>query len=368
MSTLPVFARETPFSRELRARVGAYFTTNNLEETANNAMRLKIAFWLLLTYGTFGFLIFSSFGQTPIALLAWSFCGFCFACVGFNVSHDAIHGSTSKSKLTNFLLSCTFDGGGVSSEAWRLQHNTLHHTYTNVAGLDLDIEPGPLLRFQPDAKHLPWHRFQAFYVWPLYCFVTLLWVFQKDFIQAMMKHPKTGQRMNAKQWAGILAGKCMHGFFFFGMPYLAGWSLWQWLGTYLVFHASAGFALAVIFQLAHVVEGPGYTSVKDGLPMNFFEHQLHTTANFGDSGLATFFVGGLNYQVEHHLFPRICHIHYPALSKIVKQCCAEFGVPYHYNGSTWQALKSHVRRLHALGQGEQVPVLQAPTNVVAAAA
>jgi len=123
-------------------------------------------------------------------------------------------------------------------------------------------------------------------------------------------------------------------------------------------HFIQGITLAVVFQLAHVVEGATFPAPdeKGDIMNNWTIHQLNTTANFAmKSPLAFWFFGGLNFQVEHHLFPHICHIHYPQLAPIVKQTANEFGISYHENTTMWDAIKSHTRMLKLLGRFDVLP-------------
>ncbi len=346
------FPTGSPFQRDLRARVEAYFVDNGLSKAATPAMWAKMAFFLGLAFGS---LWTAQYAPLPVgvALFLWALSGFGFAGVGFNVSHDAIHGATSTDRGINELFSWTFDSMGAASSTWRIAHNLLHHTYTNVPGTDSDIDPGPALRFQPYAKHYPWQRAQAFYTWFLYLLTSALWVYHKDIEQALKPHPRTGQRTSLRDWLKIFVGKAMHVAIFLALPLLfSPHSATVVLIGYGLFHAVAGFMLAVVFQLAHVVEGVRYP-MADGhgqFPQGWMEHELLTTANFGKSRLCTFITGGLNHQIEHHLFPLICHIHYPALSPIVAQCAKEHGLPYLHSGTFLQAVASHARMMHRLGQ------------------
>jgi linoleoyl-CoA desaturase len=301
----------------------------------------------------------------PASLALWLVAGFGFAGIGFNVSHDAIHGATSTDKRVNDLFSWTFDAIGVSSATWRIAHNLLHHTYTNVPGTDTDIEPGPVLRFHPMAKHYPWQRVQAVYAWVLYTLTSLLWVYQKDFSQALLPHPRTGERMPAREWAKLLVGKVMHVALFLALPLkFSPQATSTVVLGYFLLHGLAGFILAVVFQLAHVVQGVRYISADDGgrFPRGWMEHELLTTANFGKSKLCTFITGGLDHQIEHHLFPLICHVHYPALSPIVQQCAHDHGLPYLHSGTFLQAVGSHARMLHRLGNNGDVEAIAAPVT------
>ncbi len=346
------FPADSAFQRDLRARVDAYFADNRLSKTATPYMWVKTAFWLGLSFGS---LFVAQYAPLPVPLawFLWALAGAGFAGVGFNVSHDAIHGATSSDKDVNELFSWTFDAIGAASSTWRIAHNLLHHTYTNVPGTDTDIDPGPALRFQPYARHYPWQRVQAVYAWFLYMLTSALWVYHKDVEQALKPHPRTGQRTSWRDWAKIFVGKAMHVTVFLALPLkFSSHSTTTVLVGYAFFHVVAGFMLAVVFQLAHVVEGVRFIKADDNgrFPRGWMEHELLTTANFGASKICTFITGGLDHQIEHHLFPLICHVHYPALSPIVKKCAEDHGLPYLHSGTFWQAVASHARTLHRLGQ------------------
>lgn len=123
-------------------------------------------------------------------------------------------------------------------------------------------------------------------------------------------------------------------------------------------HWVAGFTLAVIFQMAHVIEETEHHPFPHGtgtIDNQWAIHQLETTANFGTGNrFLNWYAGGLNFQVEHHLFPNICHIHYKAISKIVKETAQEYGVAYNEKPSLAAAVASHYRLLRKLGHGEPV--------------
>jgi linoleoyl-CoA desaturase len=352
------FPADTEFQRDLKARVDRYFEERGLDKGATPFMWVKVAFWL-----TAAFAALLSAGLAPVPPLVslglWLLAGFCFAGVGFNVAHDGTHGSMSSKKWVNTLCSFAFDGIGVSSDNWRVAHNLLHHTYTNVVGADTDIEPGIWMRFHPYSKHYAAHRFQAIYCWSMYCLTSILWVYHKDFFQAMQPHPRTGAPTPKKTWAALFIGKALHISVFLGVPLAFGpQTVGTVIGGYVLLHAFAGFTLAVVFQLAHVVEGVRFMQPTDGrLPRGWMEHELLTTANFGKSSLCNFITGGLDHQIEHHLFPTICHVHYRNLSPIVKQCATDHGIPYLHSGTFLQAVRSHARMMWRLGNQVDVNAL-----------
>lgn len=350
------------FRAELLRRVDAYFATTGKSRNATGAMRLKSAFWLV---GLLTQVLLVSFVPMPtwLSVLLALGVGFFVAGIGFNVGHDAIHGSYSANKTVNALLGRSFELLGASAIMWGWAHNIVHHTYTNVPGVDHDLEPGPFLRLYRKDKPSCAHRLQHVYAWPLYCFTSLVWVFKKDFAQLLEVNPHTGQKGGAREWADVLLGKAFHWSVFLGLPLLGGLhAWWQVLVGYVLALAVSGFTAAIVFQLAHVVEGPQFPTPSHAgeLEDDFFVHQLKTTSNFAARNpLATFIVGGLNHQVEHHLFPRICHIHYPALSNIVKATAQEFGVPYYEQPTFLAAVASHARTLRDIGRAAPEPDTEA---------
>ncbi len=350
MRARPSFeSSDQAFTLALRTKVDAFFV--NKSRFADGRMIAKTVFFLGSTAALWAVLVtglVSGLWGLPVAMLLGAFVAF----IGFNVGHDAGHGSYSSNRLVNRVLATTFDLLGASSANWARAHNVIHHTYTNVPGVDHDLDPGPFLVFAPKANPARIFRWQHVFAFLLYGFTHLVWVFKKDFVQSADVR-LTGKSPSRRDVVGMVLGKLVHLGVFLGVPMLVGhWAWWQVLVGYVAMSAMTGVTLAVVFQLAHVVEGPAFPTVEHGhLRGGFASHQLRTTANFAtDSALASFFLGGLNHQVEHHLLPGVSHIHYAALAPIVKQTALEHGLPYLENGSFAQALGSHVRTLKRLGR------------------
>lgn len=352
------FQPTSAFHAELRRRVDAYFDDNGISRSANGAMVVKTIFWFAFAWGLWAVNI-AELVSFPLSLLVWSLQGFAFAAIGFNISHDAVHGSYSAKKWVNDLLAWSFDVMGASSYTWSIAHNTIHHTYTNIPGVDSDLEPGPTLVFYPQKTRF-FHRFQHLYAWFLYAFIGIIWVYIKDFEQVRRADPLTGKTAKAKDIAKLLLGKGLHIGLLLVVPLVViDQPLWQTLIGYTLFLGTAGVTLAVVFQLAHCVEGvvfPRAPTDANKMPEAWAEHQMRTTANFGKTPLATFICGGLDHQIEHHLMPRICHIHYPKLAPIVAQCAKDFGLPYVHNGSFFEAVGAHYRVLKKLGRGDTAEI------------
>ena len=292
--------------------------------------------------------------------------GLAMAGIGMAVMHDANHGSYSSSPLFNRLLGYLSIGiVAGSSINWRIQHNLIHHTYTNVHDHDEDIAPPGILRFEPHAKRKSIHKFQFLYAWFFYSLMTVMWSTVKDFRQLIRYHNK-GLLKGRKLWlnkskntslAIELSIVVISKILYFGYMLLPYWfvkemTFLDWLTGYLILHAVAGLILALIFQLAHVVDENEFPLPSgDGTLENHWAvHQLKTTMNFApDNRFLTWYAGGLNYQVEHHLFPSISHVHYPRIAFIVANTAKEFKLPYRTKHTFSSALRAHALMLWKLG-------------------
>lgn len=348
---------KSEFFATLRKRVDAYFTENNISKSGNAAMGIKSAV-LLLSYVVPFILLLALQPSLGISLLLWFVMGLCLAGIGMSVMHDANHGAYAKSKTINYLMGHSVNLVGGSAFNWKLQHNILHHTYTNVVDMDEDIEDRVMLRFSPHTKVKFYHRLQWLYAFGFYGLLTLYWVILKDFVQ-YFGFIKSGVNANSKAenrvvFAKIAVLKVLYFFamlvaptLFFGIPFL------EVLAGFLLMHFVGGVILSTVFQLAHTVEGTSHPVPNNqGTIENCWAiHQLNTTANFSrHNKLLSWYVGGLNFQIEHHLFPRICHVHYPAIANIVRDTAEEFGIPYLENKTFFKAVRSHVATLHRFGR------------------
>ncbi|MDZ7359172.1 MAG: acyl-CoA desaturase [candidate division KSB1 bacterium] len=344
------------FYQELKKRVQTYFEENGISPHADWRMVLKtviILAWLATSYVLLVF--FSS--SLILAVISAFAVAQGFVLVGFNIMHDGAHGSYSKSKKVNWMMGFTLDLIGGSHMFWRHKHNILHHTYTNINELDDDIHVGNLMRFSPAQKRRPWHRFQHWYAFPLYGFMTLLWVSYGDFHKFFTGRIGDYELPEPSPGAAFLF--FLTKFFYFGYMLILPMffhPIAYVIGFFLLVHFVLGLTMATIFQLAHVVEDNAFPVPHPGsgeIDNEWAIHEVETTANFAPkSRLAAWYCGGLNFQIEHHLFPRVCHIHYPAISKIVERTCREFGIRYMSYPTLRAAIVAHFRFLKKLGQKE----------------
>ena len=288
--------------------------------------------------------------------------GFGTAGIGLSIMHDANHGAYSTKTWKNQLLGYSLNLVGGHSFNWKVQHNVLHHTYTNIHDADEDISPRGVLRMCPQSDWKPIHKYQHFYAWFLYGLLTFVWIIFKDFVR-LIKYQKDGMVKKQKasvmrEWVILILTKIIYIGYTFVVPlYLTSFSFAQIFLGFFVMHYIAGFILAIIFQPAHVIEGTEYPKpdLTGNMENSWAVHQMHTTTNFGHrEKLFSWYVGGLNYQVEHHLFPTICHVHYRKIASIVKKTAEEFGLPYKSKDTFMQALRAHGRLLKELGQKPSV--------------
>jgi linoleoyl-CoA desaturase len=351
---LPRFAPPRSFHAELKRRAADYFQTEGKAQTGNAALLGKAALLVGSMVALYVHLVFF----TPALSWALAECvalGIAMALVGFNVMHDGAHGSFSRYGWLNKTAAFTLNVMGGSSYMWDAKHNTVHHMYTNIDGVDDDLDIQPWMRMTADQKRYGAHRFQHLYFWFLYCMLYFSWVFvmdyQKYFTRRIGSVPlKAMSRPDHLTFWGF---KVLSLGIFIGLPvWLVGFS--GWLLGFVVAMSVAGFTLSIVFQLAHTVEQtsfpvPHATTFK--MEDEWAIHQLRTTANFATHNrIISWLVGGLNFQIEHHLFPKVSHVHYPKLSQIIRETCAEFEVPYQEYPRMWQAVVSHVSFLRQLGR------------------
>jgi linoleoyl-CoA desaturase len=349
---------EILFWKTLRRNVNYYFEINNISSKANSEMVVKTIVMLL---GYFiplccVFLLPASiaFGLVLVVIL-----GFAKAGIGMCVMHDALHGAYSTQKWVNKLMGSTMYLIGSNVFNWKIQHNIYHHAYTNIDGLDEDIQSRWIIRLCDFKPLKPIHRFQHIYAFVLYGLMTFSMLISD--VTQLIAYNKKGltKKHGGKakhELAKMLTVKFTYLFVMIVLPLLiTDYRWWQVLIGFSIMHWIAGFILSLVFQLAHIVEGAHQhkSNIDTFIPNEWAVHQLLTTANFAPTNkILNWYVGGLNFQVEHHLFPHICHVHYPKISPIVAQTAAEFGIPYNIKPTFSKAIKSHIVRMMELGNGK----------------
>lgn len=292
----------------------------------------------------------------PLAVLL----GLTISGIGFNVAHDGGHQAYSSRSWINKLMAMSLDVLGGSSYLWHWKHAVLHHTYVNITGHDADIDLGVLGRLSPHQTRYWFHRWQHFYLWPLYGFLAIVWHFYSDFYEVVTGQIGGNRIPRPQGWDLVLfvGGKIAFFTLAFVIP-LQYYPVWAVLLTYGVVSFVLGLVLSIVFQLAHAVEEAEFPlphHESGNMENTWAAHQVETTVDFArQSKPLAWLVGGLNFQIEHHLFPRICHVHYPAISQVVEATCQEYGVRYAEHRTFGSGLVSHFRWLRAMGKPPQVP-------------
>ena len=349
---------QSDFFQELHKRVNQYFKDNKISRHANNRMIFKTVFMLGLYFIPLTLLLLGTATTFWETMILWVVMGVGMSGIGLSVMHDANHGSYSQNKKVNNALGFVLNYIGGYHINWRIQHNVLHHSYTNIHGYDEDIEH-EIFRFSPDEEPSRKYRFQAFYAPILYGLMTIFWVVYKDFNQVIRYEKRgllKGEGLSFQQAiTQVLIYKILYVLVTLVLPlFILDLPWWQVLIGFFSMHFICGLILAFIFQPAHVLEDAHFFVPDENgrVENNWAVHQLLTTANFANnSRLFSWFVGGLNYQIEHHLFPHICHVHYRHLSPIVKATAEEYNIPYYQHKTFVGALISHFKMLHYLGTG-----------------
>ncbi len=283
--------------------------------------------------------------------------GFGMAGIGMGVMHDAIHGSYSKSRRVNKYLGYTMNLIGANATVWKIQHNVLHHTYTNIHDSDDDINTPFFLRFSPNTKRNWLHQFQYIYVWFFYGLSTISWVTTKDFIR-INRYRKMGffdaKNSFKKELIKLTGWKIIYYSYALALPLIMISQPW-WLIVlaFVSMHFLTGLLISIIFQTAHVMPSTQFPIPNENgiIENDWTIHQLATTTNYSPkSKFFSWLIGGLNYQVEHHLLPNICHVHYKSISHIIAETAKEYGIPYHMKKTFFAALIDHVKMLKQLGK------------------
>lgn len=347
------------FFKVLNQRVNQYFKERNLSKHADLNMKIKTVVMISLFIGPLILMLTGVVTELWPIIGMWAIMGIGMSGIGLAVMHDANHRAYSQDPRVNKLVGNVLNLIGGFPANWRIQHNVLHHSFTNIEHHDEDFET-PALRCSPNQDRKAIHRYQAFYAPFVYGLMTVYWYVSKDFEQ-LFRYDKmgllAGQNLTFKKAMGqLIFNKLWYSAIMIALPLLfidLPW--WQILLGFLLMQYISGVILAFVFQPAHVLEETEFYEVDEtgSVENNWAIHQLRTTSNFANGNrMLSWYVGGLNFQIEHHLFPNICHVHYRNLAPIVKDTALEYGIPYHEHKTFYGALKSHFVHLHKMGSGK----------------
>ncbi len=347
------FGNDNAFQLELRRRVDEYFRTTGRRQRDCWQMYLKTI--ILLTsfaasYVVLVFLVQTWWHGVLLAILL----GLSAAGLGLNVQHDGGHQAYSNYVWVNKLMAMTLELIGGSSYLWRWKHVVFHHTYVNITGHDTDIDLGILGRLTPHQKRLAYHQWQDLYLWPLYGLLAIKWQLVDDFHKFIRGRISAQRFPRPNGWELVIfvTGKAIFSTVAFGIPLLFH-SVGVVLIYYVIVGLVAGTVLSVVFQVAHCVEEAEFPLPREEtgrIERAWAVHQAETSVDFSrHSRVVAWLLGGLNFQIEHHLFPRICHVNYPAISRMVEETCRDFGIKYAEHTSFRAGMVSHFRWLRRMG-------------------
>jgi len=357
---------DEPFWTELKTNVENYFQEKNTSPYANGAMWLKMIVMLLLFAVPYVLICTMQFS----GIVNWLLClvmGIAMAGIGFCISHQAAHNAVSKKSWVNRALSLSFNLVGMSDYIWKIKHNVYHHAYTNVYELDEALKEGDLLRLSHDAPYKRVHRWQHIYGALVYGVFTVFWAFALDFEKLFRYNGHGSRNPESKHPVSevllFVFTKIYYVFIAFILPhYFFGFTWGEIVTGFLTVHVVASSLITHVLQVEHLSEETELVSADESgrVPKTWAVNQLEGTCNFRTNKIFDWYIGGCNYQVEHHLFPTICTIHYPALSRIVEATAKKHGLRYVRHDSFGAALRSHYRLLRTLGQAPQIqPALHA---------
>lgn len=367
--TISFEKKHRPFQKILNQRINQYFKDHSIPKTANTAMYIKTAIFLS-SFFILLILIYANFLPMWGNFILCMLMSITIAGIGFNIMHDGAHGSYSRNKNINDLMGFTMNIVGGNVLIWKIKHNHLHHSFTNVEGSDQDIAHNPLFRMTSLQPKYWFHRFQHIYCFVIYGMSSFLWIYGLDMVKYFKR--KVGyylmEEMTLKEHLIFWATKIGYTLVFVVFPaQIYGWT--AALIGFFSMHFVLGNILSIVFQLAHVVDNTSFEQLKgDNLSIEneWFVHQIRTTANFAvDSPFWSWYTGGLNHQVEHHLYPHICHVHYPKIRPIVKKTCEELGLKYLEQPTFLSALKSHIRQMRTAGIAPGVKEVEERATIAA---
>jgi linoleoyl-CoA desaturase len=340
------------FFKSLKEKVERYFEENKLNPAGNGKLYFKGGLQVLSAAALYTVLVFFTPG-VAVSILLSVLLGLNLALIGFNVMHDGGHQSFSKHSWVNSASSYFLNVLGGNAYFWKIKHNINHHTFTNIEGMDSDIDVKPFMRLHEGQPLRAYHRFQHVYWVILYGVSYLAWIFYEDFekyFTGKISANSERKKLEMKEHLIFWFTKITYVAVYIVLPIImVGWL--SWLIGFFIITFTCGLAISIVFQLAHVVEATEFHDTHDGKgKLEWAIHQITSTANFATTNkVLHWLLGGLNFQIEHHLFPRVSHIHYPALSRLVKEACRESNIVYHEYTSMFKAIASHLIHLRKLG-------------------
>src|SRR3954468_8164455 len=268
------------FHADLKKRISDYFEQVGASTTGNYNLFIKAVILMASCMLVYIHLVFFT---PPVvwALLECVLLGGIVAAIGFNVMHDGAHGSFSRYKWVNVFAAFSLNILGGNSFMWNVKHNIIHHAYTNVDGVDDDIDIQPWMRMSETQKKYKLHKYQHIYFWFLYSMLYIFWIFVLDYQKYFKSRVGNMElkKMTINDHLVFWGFKIFHAFLFIGLPiYMLGFT--SWLIGFLIFTCFAGLVLSLVFQLAHTVEHTSFPmpdEITGKMENEWAIHQIKTT-------------------------------------------------------------------------------------------
>jgi linoleoyl-CoA desaturase len=351
------FEREDPdgFYLDVKRRVDEYFRTSGRSRKAGWVLLLKGLLFGGMLAGSYTALLLNPHGGwvlLPLAVLT----AVSALLLALNVGHDATHQVLPGGPRVNrFVARLCFLFSGIDGYLWEFRHLNSHHLYPNINGSDTDIDENPLVRLSPN-QPWRWHfQFQHIYAPVLYLFAILHTTIWGDFVYLFKRQLAnlTDIRQPPILYVQFALLKAMYFAFALVMPMaVLDYPWWQVVLGYLL--ASACGSLMFVFFLI----GTHFSDLADfpvpdatgSVGRSWADHNMATACDWSPRSLVAHFLsGGVNAHASHHLFPNVCHTHYPAITRIIEETAAAHGYPYN-KVSLWGMVRSHFRFLYLLGR------------------
>lgn len=360
---MPKFERDQGFYNELQSRVSDHFKAQIGSIRPNGVYWLKIILFLCCYCTICLWILFITSSLTSILL--YCLLGILAVLIGLNIGHDAAHGSLSKHRYVNQIGLLAFDLVGANAYMWQNRHVHAHHPFPNLIHLDSDIQQTKLVRIFPGDVLRPWQRFQHWYMPILYLFYIPYWLFYRDFHDFL--RPSIGAWVSKGhkpiQVIRMILAKVFFLTYTLALPLIfAPIPVSSVLTGFVLMFICASITVSIALISTHVGEHSSFpeSEESESLGHSWAAHQVITTTDFATQNvLLTQAFGAFNHHAVHHLFPHICHIHYPKLTPILVEVAAKYGIPYTCEHSWTRSALSHWRLLRSRSKmsGNTIPAV-----------
>ena len=344
---------------EISSKVKNYFKENGLYKQGRfKDIWFTNLLYLVIAYGSFALILNNQFNVFVMWFLSFTM-GLGLSGVGLCIMHEANHGAYNKKKFINYLAGSIINIMGSHRYLWQLRHNGLHHVYTNMFDYDYDMARTFLIRHSRDWERKWYHRYQHIYALLIYFNYTLIWILVYDWIHLVEFYGKVGTKKNKAIPIHVIISiffwKMVHLYLMIVLPYMVlDLALWQVLIGFVTMHWTLSAIIGVTFQVNHTIEGTVNieADAQGVIQESWAKQMVKTSFNFSTKNKAvTYFLGGLNFQIEHHLFPKMSYSHFFAIKPMVKEVLEKHGYTYNDCGSWLNAILMHLKYLKRLGNG-----------------